>query len=94
MVILDHARILVSLGKLSKILEHILLLTEAPTSMFLENKCTFYDRQIILLKIVFYGIPEFKMPKLSSKDISKKLGKLKKTSLLRDLTNSRKNSKN
>ena len=94
MVILHHARILESLGKLYKILEHSLLLTEAATPMFLENKCTFYDRQIILLKIVFYGIPEFKMPKLSSKDISKKLGKLKKTSLLRDLTNSRKNSKN
>ena len=46
------AKILESLGELSKILVHKLSLTEAVTEMFLENSCTFYDREIILLNIV------------------------------------------
>ena len=39
-----------SLDELSKIFDHKLLLTEAETEMFLENSCTFYEGQIILLK--------------------------------------------
>ena len=36
----------------SKSLEHRLSLTETAIEMFLENGCTFYDRQITLLHIV------------------------------------------
>ena len=46
------ARILESLGELSKILDHRLTLTEAAIEIFLENSYTFYDRQIILPNIV------------------------------------------
>ena len=47
------AKALESLGELYEILDHRLLLTEAIIEIFLENSCTFYDRQIILLNIVF-----------------------------------------
>ena len=46
------AKILESLGELSQIFDHILSLTEAAIEMFLENGCTFYDKQITLLNIV------------------------------------------
>ena len=43
------ARILERLGELSKPLHHRLSPTEAAIEVFLENSCTFYDKQIILL---------------------------------------------
>ena len=39
-----------SLDELAKILDRKLLLTETEIEMFLENSCTFYEGQIILLK--------------------------------------------
>ena len=46
------ARILESIGELSKILDHRVSLIEAALEEFLENVRTFYDRQIVLLNIV------------------------------------------
>ena len=46
------ARILKRLGELPQILDHRLTLTEAAIEKFLENSYTFYDRQIILPRIV------------------------------------------
>ena len=57
------ARVLDSLGELYKILDHELFLTEAVIEMFLENICTFYERQIILLNSY---LKEFLSSKCSS----------------------------
>ena len=46
------ARILESLGELSQILDLRLTIAEVAIEIFLENSCTFYDRQIILTNIV------------------------------------------
>ena len=67
-----------------------LSLTEAATEIF-KNGCTFYDRQIILLNTVFWGIPELKMPKLLIKGIYEKLDKLEKANPLRYIANDTKN---
>ena len=47
-------RVLESVGDISKILDHKLLLTETDTKMLLENSCTFYDRQIIPPNIILW----------------------------------------
>ena len=51
---------------LSKILDHRLSLTEAAKEMFLDGGCTFYDRQIILLNIVFKEFLGLKCPSWSA----------------------------
>ena len=67
--IASSGRILESVGELSKIHGHSFSLAEAVIEMFLENGCTFYDRQIILLNIVLSRSSRLKMPKLSIKGI-------------------------
>ena len=49
-----------SYEELSKILDHRLLLTEAAIEIILENICTFYDRQILLLKDTMKAFDDFK----------------------------------
>ena len=62
------ARVLDSLGELSKVLDHRHFLGETAIEMFLENSCTFYGRQIILLNIVililltFFGLGNQQKP--------------------------------
>ena len=54
--------------------------------MFLENRCAFYDRQIILLNIVILRSSYAQMSKPSIIGILGKLDKLNKSNLLRYIT--------
>ena len=52
-----------SLDELAKILDRKFLLTETEIEMFLQNSCTFYEGQIILLKGTIMQILEITFEK-------------------------------
>ena len=78
---------------LYKIVDHRLLLREVAIEAFLENSCTFYDREIILLNIVLLRSSLAQMPKLPIKGIYEKLGKLEKSNPIRYVAGGGKNKK-
>ena len=87
------AETLENLGELSKVLDPRLSPTESAIEMFLENICTFYDRQIMLLNIVLLSSPYTQNVQAVHQGNLEKLDKLNKSNPLRYIINDNKNKK-
>ena len=82
-----------SLGELSKTLDHSFSLTRAAIEMFLENGCTFYERQIILFIIVL-SRSSYAQNAQAAQTAHHRLNKLNKSYPLRHMANVSKNKFN
>ena len=66
--------------------------TALKIEMLLQNGCTFYDRQIIVLNVVLFGSFKLKIYKLLIIGIFENLDKLNKSDPLRYMANGSKNN--